>query len=106
MKKGKNADQDALGEARPDQAEHETAEATENADDATGEAKGAEPDATIGSLIRERLAAGDDYAAVVEAVRVRFPDARTTRRSVASVASRLRRAGVAVETRRPQKTGA
>ncbi len=55
---------------------------------------------TVGALVKVLLATGMDYGGIVEAVRARFPDARTTRRSVASVARRLRRAGVAVPMRR------
>ena len=62
-------------------------------------AGGAEPQ-TVGALVEALLATGMDYGGIVAAVRGRFPDARTTRRSVASVACRLRRAGVAVPLRR------
>ena len=59
--------------------------------------------ATVGKLV-ERLLVADggtwSYADVVDEVRRRFPDAKTTRRSVASVAADLRRRGVEVSKRR------
>ena len=59
--------------------------------------------ATVGKLVECLLVADDgtwSYAAVVEEVRRRFPQAKTTRRSVASVAADLRRRGLWVRTRR------
>lgn len=70
------------------------AAATEEADD--------RPE-TVGRLV-ERLLLADEgslsYADVVEEVRRRFPDAKTTRRSVASVAADMRKRGVEVPKRR------
>ena len=72
--------------------------ATERADDA--------PE-TVGRLV-ERLLLADEggwsYADVVDEVRRRFPQARTTCRSVASVAADMRRHGTAVRRRHPKKT--
>ena len=73
------------------------AAATERGDDA--------PE-TVGRLV-ERLLLADDgswrYADVVAEVRRRFPEARTTRRSVASVAADMRKRGVDVPIRRAAK---
>lgn len=55
---------------------------------------------TIGALVAELLADPDlGYAEIVAAVRERFPEARTTARSVASVAARMRRDGADVPRR-------
>ena len=55
---------------------------------------------TIGALVAELLADPDlGYAEIVAVVRGRFPKARTTARSVASVASTMRRMGVDVPKR-------
>ena len=45
-----------------------------------------------------------DYAAIVARVVAEFPDARTTARSVASVAAVLRKKGVDVPLRRKAKS--
>lgn len=62
---------------------------------------------TIGSLVKELLVdpAGLSYDLIVEAVQREFPEAKTSRRSVASVAADLRRKGTTVPMRkkgRPQ----
>ncbi len=55
----------------------------------------------IGRLVNVLLVDTDlDYAAIVARVKVDFPEAKTTARSVASVAADLRRDGVDVKTRR------
>ena len=66
--------------------------------------KGAEPRRTIGSLVQELLmdeALG--YEAIVEGVVAEFPDAKTSVRSVASVAAVLRKKGADVPMRRKTK---
>lgn len=55
---------------------------------------------TVGALVELMLITDAAYDEIVAAVRERFPDARTTRRSVASVASTMRRSGVEVPCRR------
>lgn len=63
---------------------------------------------TIGKAVRALLLdpAGLDYGAIVERVKVEFPQASTSKRSVASVAAALRREGVQVPMRRaPRKAG-
>ena len=58
----------------------------------------------IGRLVNELLVdTDDDYATIVAKVVARFPEAKTTARSVASVAADLRRDGVDVKTRRKAK---
>lgn len=62
---------------------------------------------TIGALIAELVAdAGKSYLDIVNEVVAAFPDAKTTTRSVASVAARLRKTGVEVPHRRAGKGGA
>lgn len=63
--------------------------------------EGAKPKQTIGRLVRELLIDDDapSYDLIVEAVLREFPDAKTTRRSVASSACSLRRAGFTVPMR-------
>ena len=59
---------------------------------------------TIGELVHELLMDVDlTYLEIVALVKEKFPDARTTARSVASVAATLRRKGAAVPTRRKVK---
>lgn len=55
----------------------------------------------VGRMVEELLLDPEayDYGFIVEAVRREFPHARTSRRSVASVAARLRRDGAAVPMR-------
>ncbi len=58
----------------------------------------------IGRLVNYLLTeTDDDYATIVAKVVEKFPDAKTTARSVASVAADLRRDGVDVKTRRKPK---
>lgn len=100
------------------------AEATENvemaapdADDASGREQtvdekiaaakvhGPEPKRTIGSLVQELLMdPGLGYLAIVDRVVAEFPDAKTSVRSVASVAAGLRKKGVDVPIRRKVKS--
>jgi hypothetical protein len=55
----------------------------------------------IGRLVNLLLTTTDaDYASIVASVKEKFPEAKTTARSVASVAADLRRDGVDVKTRR------
>lgn len=63
--------------------------------------EGAMPKQTIGGLVRELLVddAAPSYDLIVEAVLRKFPDAKTTRRSIASSACTLRRMGVSVPMR-------
>ena len=59
---------------------------------------------TIGELVHELLLDVDNtYVEIVALVRERFPDAKTTARSVASVAAVLRKKGAQVPARRKAK---
>ena len=63
--------------------------------------EGAEPKRTIGSLVQELLMDADlGYFAIVDRVVAEFPDAKTSVRSVASVAATLRKRGVDVPMRK------
>ncbi len=63
-----------------------------------------EPRVTIGSAVTELVMdATLSYDAIVHIIRGKFTDAQTSRRSVASVAARLRKEGVEVPLRRQQK---
>lgn len=81
-------------------------EVTEEAETLDHEADGAseqpsEPKITIGAVVHELLLDVDHtYVEIVAEVKRRFPDAKTTARSVASVAATLRKKGVDVPTRR------
>ena len=55
---------------------------------------------TVGALVEALVATELAYDEIVRMVRERFPDARTTVRSIASVASVLRNRGVDVPLRR------
>lgn len=74
-----------------------------------GEAKRDEPSEasekrTVGRLVEELLMdEALDYAAIVDRVLADFPEAKTTTRSVASVAATLRKKGVEVTTRRRRR---
>ena len=58
----------------------------------------------IGPLARKLLVETDQtYAEIVQAIRVKFPKAQTSARSVASIACNLRKKGVDVPMRRTQK---
>ncbi len=64
----------------------------------------AEPKRTIGSLVQELLMdEGLGYETIVDRVVADFPGARTSVRSVASVAATLRKRGVDVPMRRRKK---
>lgn len=59
-----------------------------------------EPKPTIGKLVNELLMdEGLDYKSIVSRVMAEFPDAKTTTRSVASVAAVLRKKGINVPIR-------
>lgn len=59
---------------------------------------------TIGSIVTEMVMdAALTYDNIVDMVREQFPEANTSRRSVASVASRLRKAGIDVPKRKAAK---
>jgi len=83
----------ALGE--PERAKHLVAGAESAVID---EAK------TVGALVEALVATDLAYDEVVRMVRGRFPEARTTTRSVAWYASRLRKRGLDVPLRRAAKT--
>lgn len=82
------------GRALGDEAKHdEPPEATESTD--------ASERVTVGATVRRLLIETDlGYVEIVDAVKARFPKARTSTRSVASVASALRRDGEAIPFRR------
>lgn len=66
---------------------------------------GPEPTRTIGSLVQELLMdEALDYTSIVDRVMAEFPDAKTSVRSVASVAATMRRRGVEVPMRRGKKS--
>ena len=68
---------------------------------AAASVRGPEPKRTIGSLVQELLIDPDlGYPAIVDRVVAEFPDAKTSVRSVASVAAVLRKKGVDVTMRR------
>ena len=105
---------DVLGDRAPDMPE---AEATEDETAAHHEPDGvpgpeAEPDdvvrspkPTISALVKRLLMDETlDYAAIVGLVHEQFPDARTTARSVASVAAVMRKKGVDVPLRKGGKS--
>ncbi|RYH00687.1 hypothetical protein EU805_17130 [Salipiger sp. IMCC34102] len=67
--------------------------------------EGAEPKQTIGSMVQELLIDPDlGYTAIVDRVMTDFPDAKTSVRSVASVAAVLRKKGVNIPIRRKVKS--
>jgi hypothetical protein len=58
----------------------------------------------IGGLARKLLVETDQgYAEIVETIRAKFPKAKTTARSVASIACNLRKKGIEVPMRRTSK---
>ena len=74
-------------------------EAEQPSDDGAKSERGA-----IGRLVITLLVdTDDDYATIVGKVREAHPDAKTTARSIASIAADLRRDGVAVKSRRKAK---
>lgn len=108
---------EAFGDVEPDQVPAEAAEEPEGADQAPVEASEpvvesaeapAKPGKGIGKLVESLLldAEGFDYPAIVEMVAGEFPDAKTSTRSVASVAAALRRKGVEVPMRRKARSAA
>lgn len=58
------------------------------------------PRGAIGALVIELLATDMPYVDIVRQVRETYPSARTTARSIASVAMDLRREGIVVPSRR------
>lgn len=65
---------------------------------------GPKPKRTIGSLVQELLMDPDlGYHAILDRVMAEFPDAKTSVRSVASVAAVLRKNGIDVPMRRRNK---
>lgn len=89
-------------------ADETKAEATEDAEQANHEAEGAaetdEPKLTI-SRLTEKLLMDENlgYSAIVDQVVAEFPDAKTTTRSVASVAAVMRKKGMDVPMRKKSK---
>lgn len=81
-------------------------EREQTVDEKTREAKvhGPEPKRTIGSMVQELLLDETlDYPTIVDRVVAEFPEAKTSTRSVASVAAALRRKGTNVPVRRKAK---
>ncbi|WP_299955403.1 hypothetical protein [uncultured Roseobacter sp.] len=71
---------------------------------AVAKVHGPEPRRTIGSLVQELLMDPElGYVTIVDRVVADFPDAKTSLRSVASVAAVLRKKGVDVPMRRGQR---
>ena len=67
---------------------------------------GPEPKRTIGSLVQELLMDPDlGYEAILEQVVAEFPDAKTSVRSIASVAATMRKRGREVPMRRKTRAG-
>ena len=112
----------ALGDAQTDKPKAEAAEDAEPTKDETIEAPEPEPSVdekirnakvmgperkgTIGELVHELLMDETlEYVAIVDRVMAKFPDAKTTTRSVASVAAVLRKKGAEVPKRRKTKSG-
>ena len=66
---------------------------------------GPEPKRTIGSLVQELLMDPDlGYEAILKQVKAKFPDAKTSVRSIASVAATMRKRGLEVPMRRRAKS--
>jgi hypothetical protein len=84
-----------------DEAEVSAAEPTTDEHSDETEARG-----SIGQMVAELLvdAEGYDYQEIVDIVRGQFPSAKTSKRSIASVAAGLRRKGIEVPMRRKAKT--
>ena len=62
------------------------------------------PQPTVGEMIRGLLVDTDlEYSAILDRVRVAFPEAKTTARSIASVACLARKKGLDVPKRRAPK---
>lgn len=84
--------------------EPEPADAAPHATDETGSPDDHDADGfrNLTEMVRHLLLETDmTYAQIVEAVRARFPGARTTWRSVASVACAIRKAGRNIPLRDP-----
>ena len=65
---------------------------------------GSKKDGLVGPLARKLLVETDQtYPEIIEAIRAKFPKAKTTARSVASIACVLRKKGVEVPMRRTSK---
>ena len=80
------------------------ADATETAAPKAAENTEDRPRLTVGATVKRLLTETDlGYAEIVDKVLEEHPDARTTARSVASVASILRKKGVDVPMRRKVK---
>jgi hypothetical protein len=96
---------EALGEPEPDQVPPGAAEETTDEHDEPAEAPDAEPRGSIGQMVADLLvdAEGYDYQEIVDIVRGQFPSAKTSKRSIASVAAGLRRKGIEVPMRRKPK---
>ncbi|MFZ5962000.1 hypothetical protein ACOXXX_03535 [Thalassococcus sp. BH17M4-6] len=94
---------EALGADQADTHEPETTEKAEPTDDEADDTP-EQPKRTIGALVQELLmdeALG--YEAILEQVMAEFSDAKTSVRSIASVAANLRKRGVDVPMRRKKK---
>jgi hypothetical protein len=98
----------ALGDTQADETKAEVTEETVSTDlELVGApetkvtaSQAPEPKPTIGKLVNELLMdEGLDYKSIVSRVMAEFPDAKTTTRSVASVAAVLRKKGVNVPIR-------
>ncbi|MGH1412835.1 MAG: hypothetical protein ACRBB0_05050 [Pelagimonas sp.] len=75
--------------------------ATDNAKAASTESTDTQPKQTVGTLVAELLNdTALSYAEIVALVKSDFPEAKTTTRSVASIASMLRRKGQDIPSRR------
>jgi hypothetical protein len=111
-----------LGDANADETAPETIEDTEPTDDLVVDAPkqeqrvddkirnakvtGPERKGTIGELVHELLMDVNlTYVEIVSLVKDKFPDAKTTSRSVASVAAVLRKKGASVPIRRKAAQG-
>lgn len=75
-------------------------QATDDQAAEAAEGTGGRPKETIGAYVEAMLATEATYADIARTARERFEGARTTTRSVASVASALRRRGVLVTFRK------
>jgi len=110
----------ALGDAQTDKPKAEATEDAEPTKDETvgrpeqepsvdekirnAKVTGPERKGTIGELVHELLMDETlDYVTIVDRVMAKFPDAKTTARSVASVAAVLRKKGAEVPKRRKSK---
>ena len=88
----------------PDADEMRDPEQTVDEKIAAAKVHGPEPRRIIGSLVQKLLMDLDlGYEAIVERVFAEFPDAKTSVRSVASVAATMRKRGVEVPMRRRKK---